>query len=71
VLDDEEVLAGCKVLCIGRFEFIDVGAVVIHCDGSDLEIIVADDPELEPVLRVTGCDAMDGNRITVGNRDRP
>jgi len=58
VLDEEEVLAGCEIHRIGGFEFIDIGIVIIHSKCRDFEIVVADNPELQPVPGLTGCVAM-------------
>jgi hypothetical protein len=69
MLDKEEVFAGCKVLRVGRLELVEIRVVIIHRKGSDFEVVVADDPELESVPRMTGRDTMDHDRIAVSDGD--
>jgi hypothetical protein len=70
VLDKEEILAGREVPRVGRFEFIFIRIVIVYRKGGNLEIVVADDPELESVPGMAGCDAMDENGVSVGNGNR-
>jgi len=68
VLDKYHVLPRCEIPGIGRFQLIGIGVVCIDRHRIDLHVIGTDQPDLEPVLGMARGDAIDNDRVPIGDR---
>ena len=65
VLDEDVILAGSEVLRISGFKFEFVRIIRISVNRGNLYRIIPNQPDLQTIVRVTGCNTMGKDPITV------
>jgi len=67
VLDDHEVLAGCHVGSDSLVDFLLEASVVVDTLGVNPRVVLAHDPDLDTLGRLSLCNAADVELVTLGD----